>query len=398
MSTDSHRASHPALLPNGLTDLVPPVAAREWQAVPQLIDTYTGFGYMLVKPPLMEFEAGLLVGPGAALGAQTFRLMDPISRQMLGLRADITAQIARIAGSRLQKSARPLRLAYAGDVVRVSGTQLRPERQFCQVGAELIGAMMPSADAEIMVMAVTALQSLDIPNISLDLCLPTLLPYFLRESGLEGAALDDLEDAVRRRDREAVQQSAAAHKETIAALIAASGPIDEALAALKSIDMPAGLRGDLERLYAVVEVLHRDLPTLKITLDPLEHRGFEYQTGLSFTLFAKGVRGELGRGGRYRSAAATLKDDSGNGRIGEPAVGFTLFMDSIMRGLPHDEVEQRVLVPAELPLAERLALMGEGWVVVRALEGGLDDAALIAAAGEQHCDYRLRDGAPAKIQ
>ncbi|MEO0392358.1 MAG: ATP phosphoribosyltransferase regulatory subunit [Pseudomonadota bacterium] len=391
--------THPALLPNGLSDLVPPLAAAEWQAVNHLIDAYSGYGYQLVKPPLMEFESGLLTGPGAALAPQTFRLMDPISRQMLGLRADITAQIARIAGSRLQSTPRPLRLAYAGEVVRVSGTQLRPERQFCQVGAELIGAMEPNADAEIMVMAVDALQSLDIPHISLDLSLPTLQPYFLERCGLAAPARDDLADAIRRRDSEAVRSSQAKDAFVIAALIDAAGPVDDALALLDKISIPTGLKGDIERLKAVVTTLKADLPGLMVTCDPLERRGFEYQTGLSFTLFARGVRGELGRGGRYRSAGTLIADQQNPttqqdfASLGEPAVGFSLFMDSIMRGLRPTDTIKRLYVPTTLSLAERHDLIAEGWVVIRAVNDGLDANALQQVAEQAGCDHYWLDGA-----
>ncbi len=389
--------THPALLPNGLSDLVPPVAAAEWQAVNHLIDAYSGHGYQLVKPPLMEFEDGLLTGPGAALAPQTFRLMDPISRQMLGLRADITAQIARIAGSRLQTAPRPLRLSYAGEVVRVSGTQLRPEREFCQVGAELIGALEASADAEIMVMAVDALQSLDIPNISLDLSLPTLQPYFLERSGLDDAARDDLAEAIRRRDAEAVTASGAKDASVIAKLISAAGPVDEALAILRDTAIPAGLTGDIERLMAVVATLKADLPGVMITVDPLERRGFEYQTGLSFTLFARGVRGELGRGGRYRSAGAFPRQQASNAAetmasLGEPAVGFSLFMDSIMRGLGYVPKAKRLFVPADMPLTARQDLIASGWVVVRALADNLSADALKDAAMTAACDHYWVEG------
>ncbi|MBV6633411.1 MAG: ATP phosphoribosyltransferase regulatory subunit [Alphaproteobacteria bacterium] len=370
------------------------MAAAEWSTVNRLIDTYMGFGFALVKPPLMEFEAGLMSGPGVALAPQTFRLMDPVSSKMLGLRADITAQIARIAGSRLQAHARPLRLAYAGEVVRVNGTDLRPERQFCQVGAELIGAIEASADAEIITMAVAALRQLDIEGLSIDLCLPTLQPHFLRGSGLTGDDLADLAEAVRRRDREAVLTVESPVSRVLADLLNASGPVSTALPALQAVEMPSGLKGDVQRLISVVELVQRDLPDLTITVDPLERRGFEYQTGLSFTLFARDVRGELGRGGRYRSAgvmgAEPVKRVEGEAAnrlatLGEPAVGFTLFMDSIMRALPAADQEKRLAVPASLTLAERQKLSAEGWVVIRDLGDQPDELAAFAVA--QRCTH-----------
>ena len=122
---------HKALLPQGLRDLLPPDAEAEAEAVGRLVAVLTSHGYERVKPPLMEFEENLLSGAGAAMAPETFRLMDPISQRMVGLRADMTTQIARIAGARLANAPRPLRLCYAGEALRVRGSDMQPERQIC---------------------------------------------------------------------------------------------------------------------------------------------------------------------------------------------------------------------------------------------------------------------------
>jgi len=126
---------HRGLLPAGLADLLPPDAAREARAVDVAIERFAAFGYERVKPPLVEFEESLLGGPGAALSPQTFRLMDPVSQRMMGVRPDMTVQVARIAVTRLKHEPRPLRLSYGGNVIRVRGSALKPERQFAQVAA-----------------------------------------------------------------------------------------------------------------------------------------------------------------------------------------------------------------------------------------------------------------------
>ena len=147
---DREPVSDWSLLPAGLQDLLPPAAAFEAASVARLLASFEAQGYQQVKPPLIEFEEALLSGTGAALTAQTFRLMDPVSQRMMGLRADITPQVVRLAASRLGRMRRgPLRLCYAGQVLRVRGSQLRPERQFTQVGLELIECCRrPAADAE----------------------------------------------------------------------------------------------------------------------------------------------------------------------------------------------------------------------------------------------------------
>ena len=108
-----------SLLPNGLRDALPPEAGWEARAISQLLDVFHTNGYDRGESPLMEFEKSLLDGPGQAVSPQTFRLMDPVSQRMMGLRADITPQIAMIASTRLMHASRPLRLSYAGQVLRV---------------------------------------------------------------------------------------------------------------------------------------------------------------------------------------------------------------------------------------------------------------------------------------
>ena len=115
-----------ALLPAGLRDVLPPFATFEANVIEQLMSRFEASGYARIKAPLVEFEEGLLSGPGAAMTADTFRLMDPVSQRMMGVRADMTPQVARIAATRMAGAPRPLRLSYAGQVLRVKGTQLRP--------------------------------------------------------------------------------------------------------------------------------------------------------------------------------------------------------------------------------------------------------------------------------
>jgi hypothetical protein len=126
MNDAANPFSPPGLLPAGLMDLLPPEAEQEAALVEALMEGFARYGYERVKPPLLEFEEGLLAGSGAAVAEQTFRLMDPVSQRMMGLRADTTPQVARIAATRLGLQARPLRLCYSGQVLRVRGTELAP--------------------------------------------------------------------------------------------------------------------------------------------------------------------------------------------------------------------------------------------------------------------------------
>ena len=109
--SDDDLPNNRALLPAGLRDLLPPDAETEASAVEALMEVFASHGYQRVQPPLLEFEDSLLAGSGAAVSEQTFRLMDPVSQRMMGLRADTTPQVARIATTRLARAPRPLRLS-----------------------------------------------------------------------------------------------------------------------------------------------------------------------------------------------------------------------------------------------------------------------------------------------
>jgi len=195
---------HPALLPAGLYDLLPPEAEIEAEVTARLMGVLAAHGYERVKPPLVEFEETLLVGAGAAMAADTFRTMDPISHRMIGVRADMTPQVARIAATRLASRPRPLRLSYAGQVLRVRGSQMRPERQVGQAGAELIGAAGPAADVEAIAVAGEALVAVAVPHLSVDLTLPTLVPAIAEAYGIAGDRLAGLRAALDRKDAAAV--------------------------------------------------------------------------------------------------------------------------------------------------------------------------------------------------
>ena len=380
-------AGEKALLPAGLRDVLAPEAAHEAAAVERLIGAFERRGYERVKPPLMEFEEGLLSGAGAALAQETFRLMDPVSHRMMALRADTTPQVARIAASRLESAPRPLRLCYAGQVVRVRGGQLRSERQFGQVGAELIGSARPEADAEVALVAAEASEALGVTGLSLDLNQPTLVTAIIQALELDAAARRGLRAALDRKDAAAVADCAGGRAVLFLAMLDAAGPAETALASLRQLDLPAAAAAELALLAKVVELIGKAAPTLELTVDPVEHRGFEYQTGVSFTLFARGVRGELGRGGRYLTEFP--------GAPAEPATGFSLFMDSLLRALPPAARSDRLFVPYDTDSETARQLRDAGWIALAGLEP-VDDPR--AEAQRLGCSHVLIDGSVESLE
>ena len=360
-------AARSGLLPAGLGDGLPPDAERESAIVARLTACFAIQGYQLVKPPLVEFEETLLSGTGAAMSPHCFRLMDPVSQRMMGVRPDMTPQLARIARTRLKRSPRPLRLCYAGEVLRVRGTQLRPERQFEQVGAELIGAASAAADAEIIALAASALDGIGVKGLSVDLTIPTLVPAIAESLKLDPARLSALRHALDRKAAGAAEKALNGAKGKaggiFTALLTAAGPADTAMAALARLELPKAAAAERARLSEVIALLRRALPALTLTVDPSEARGFDYETGVSFTLFSRGVRGEIGRGGRYMASGE------------EPSTGFTLFMDTIVRALPAPKLARRVFLPAGTSADVAKKLRRQGWITVAGLHKAKDSRA-----------------------
>jgi len=257
-----------ALLPAGLHDLLPPDAEREAALVECAMGVFKAHGYDRVKPPLAEFEESLLSGVGRAWSLQTFRLLDPDSQRMMAIRADMTLQVARLSATRLIKAPRPLRLSYSGEVLRVGGAQLSPERQFRQLGCELIGSLEPGADAEIVVLATDALHRMGVRGLSIDLNLPTLVPLIFAAYGISGDAERQLAQALTHRDTSVVRAAPEAGP-LLLALLEVAGPADAALKKLEAIHLPESARPARDRLVETIRIIRQTHPELKLTVDPL---------------------------------------------------------------------------------------------------------------------------------
>src|SRR5471032_1116988 len=380
---------HRGLLPAGLADLLPSDAAREARAIDTAIERFAAFGYERVKPPLVEFEESLLGGPGAALASQTFRLMDPVSQRMMGVRPDMTLQVARIAVTRLKHVPRPLRLSYGGNVIRVRGTALKPERQFAQVGAELFGPDTPEADAEAVLLTVDALRAIGVAGLTVDLNLPTLVAAVAAGLALEGEPLKRLRRALDRRDEGAIAKALTGKEgadkksvEIFVGLLRAAGPADKGIALLKKLKLPPAGAAEATRLSEAVKLVRAADPDLPLTIDPVDYRGLEYQTGVSFSAFALKGRHELARGGRY---SAGYPEDG----VTEPATGFTLYMDAVLAASDSTPDRPRLYLPFGANWRDAQPWQEKGYAVIRAVVAADD---VRKEAKRLRCSHALING------
>jgi ATP phosphoribosyltransferase regulatory subunit len=344
-----------SLLPEGLRDRLPPQAEAGAAILRAALDAIRAHGYERVAPPLAEYEESLAGRLKSGTARDLLRVVDPLSQRTLALRPDITTQVGRIAATRLAHRPRPLRLSYGGPVVKLRASQLRPEREMTQIGAELIGRDSAAAAAEIVALAVEALGAAGASGIAVDLTLPDLVdtlaagPLPLGEDRrAEVRALLDAKDA---------GGLAAAGASGYLPLIEAAGPFAQAIERLRRIDTGGALASRLSALELIAARLEG---VGTVTLDPTERHGFEYQSWLGFSLFADGLTGEIGRGGAY-----TILHEDGRE---EPAVGFSIYPDPLLDLALREEPAARLFLPLDHDPAEAARLRAQGWVTVAALD------------------------------
>ncbi len=342
--------SRPALLPGGFSDRLPPEAEAASRLTRIVIDGFAAHGYERVAPPLVETEVSLAHWLGRPLGGALFRSPDPATGAALALRPDITGQIARIAATRLRHAPRPLRLAYAGPVLRAQATQLDPARERTQAGAELIGNDSVAALAEVITVAVTSLQTAGVYDISIDLTTPELVGQ-LAASRWPVPSLDDLVTLLDSKDWGALDTP---DLRPWRALLEAAGPADTALSHLHRIAPEAAQQ--LSRLV-------NSLPVGRITIDPTERHGFEYQSWVGFSVFGSvngdPLRQEIGRGGAYR-----IHHSDGTT---EPAAGVSLYIDTLVDAGLGQTRKPRVFLPPGTPADVGESLRHDGFATVAAL-------------------------------
>lgn len=350
-----------SLLPTGFRDRLPPEADASARLVRAILDTAASYGYERVQAPLAEYEASLTGSLGTS-ARDLLRFVDPVSGETMAVRSDITGQIGRIAATRMGHHPRPVRLSYGGPVVKLRATQLRPEREMMQVGAELIGLDSVAAASEVLTVAIEGLRAAGVKDITVDLTMPDLIDA-LNPKG-DVAALKSALDA----------KDAGAVPAEFAPLIAAAGPLPDALSWMRDFDSDGKLTDRLDAIEAIAASLPQDI---RITLDPTERHGFEYQSWFGFSLFSAQASGEIGRGGSYQ--------------IGdEPAVGFSAFIDPLIdAGLAQGERKRLFLPLGTLP-QKAASLRAEGWVAVAQLTDG-------DSAEAQICTHVLSNGRPDPI-
>ncbi len=308
------------ILPEYVEDILPGEAERVEALRRAVLDHFRGHGYRLVQPPLVEHLESLLTGTGRDLDLMTFKVVDPMSGRMLGVRADITPQVARIDAHLLNEPG-VTRLCYSGSVLHTMPGGRTTTREVLQIGAELFGEPGIEGDREVVGLLLSSLAAAGVPALHLDLGHVGVYRALAAGAGITGTREDTaLFQALRSKDLPAVVELTAkfpaAWRDALNALPALYGPADEVVAAARDRlpDTPA-IGNALDAIDALVRSTEKRVDALHVDLADLT--GYHYQNGAIFSVFTAGEAIAVGNGGRYDGIGKAF------GRA-RPATGFTL--------------------------------------------------------------------------
>jgi ATP phosphoribosyltransferase regulatory subunit len=318
------------MLPDGMEETLPPLSWQMEDLRRKLLDYYRKSGYELILPPFLEYLDTLLTGAGQDLDRQTFKLTDPASGRLLGLRADMTPQAARIAARRYA-DAPQVRLCYLGTVLRVQSDDLGGARSPRQVGCEIFGEAAPKADLEILQLMLKTLDLAKVKNVHLDLGHVGIYRAMSARLKLDASDENALFEILQRKSLPDLKEFSVARKlperivQPLAELMSLNGDISVVKRARKSLaETGDAVMQALDVLQKTVTGLQRIYPKLPIHVDLAELRGYRYQTGMVFAAFVPRHGRELARGGRYDGVG----HEFGAPR---PATGFSADMNDLLR-------------------------------------------------------------------
>jgi len=374
------------LLPEYIEDILPAEAARIERLRRQMIDLFEVHGYELVMPPLLEYVESLLTGTGHDLDLQTFKLVDQISGRTLGLRADITPQVARIDAHLLNRAG-VTRLCYAGSVLHTLPNGTNRTREPLQIGAELYGHPGIESDLEIQRLMMRALEVAGVQNAYLDIGHVAIFRSLVRHGRIEGGLESELFRAIQAKDLPAVseltQRVPRRIREALAALpelYGGSEVLKKAARRLPAIDEITQALGDLQ---ALSDGLH-DAARIRC-FDLAELRGYHYHSGVVFAAYVEGQPYAIGRGGRYDEVGKAF------GRA-RPATGFSADLRELAALQPMPPARTGVVAPyapEDGALQKRIAALRRAGTRVVVQLPGHEDAGS-KTAGERR--LARRDG------
>jgi len=371
------------LLPEDIADVLPAQARKVESLRRAILDLYQSYGYELVAPPILEFLDSLLTGTGSDLNLQTFKLVDQLSGRTLGLRADITPQVARIDAHLLNRDG-VTRLCYAGSVAHARTPVGSSAREELQLGAEIYGCATWEADLEAITLLLKTLSVAGLEKVYLDLSHAGILAGILDGQNLDKATVEALYSLLQSKDRPRLSQWAtclpAKVSEALMALTELNGPCSEVLAKAKRV-LPkhAAIDEALADLERIVSAAAQLSVNLELSIDLADLRGYQYHSGVMFAAYVDQLPQPIARGGRYDHVGQAF------GRP-RPATGFSLDLLTLANLSPMNVRKLAILAPwvEDAALSKAITtLRSQGEVVIQVPVG------TAAEAAEYECDREL---------
>lgn len=360
------------LLPEGIEEILPPEARRLERLRRDLLDLYDSWGYELVIPPFIEFLESLLTGTGNDLDLQTFKLTDQLSGRMMGVRADITPQVARI-DAHLLKRDMPTRLCYMGTALRTRSNGLGGSRSPLQIGAELYGHAGYQSDLEVLSLMLESLVMAGVADVHLDLGHVAIFRSLVRQARLSSEQEGLLFEALQRKALPEISELLASYElsEAMRDMFLALADLNGGEEVLREAEQLLASANEevyqaLETLHQIAAAIQHRLPGLPINFDLAELRGYRYHTGVVFAAYVSGQGQAVAKGGRYDEIGRVF----GRSR---PATGFSADLKHLLSlGQGNPLPADTIYAPwADDPALNALIneLRGRGERVIHALPG-----------------------------
>lgn len=371
MSSNKLSGNH-WLLPEGVEEMLPAQAAQLEHLRRQILDVFSAWGYDLVIPPMIEFLESLLTGTGRDLDLQTFKITDQLTGRMMGVRADITPQVARIDAHRLQDE-HPTRLCYVGPVLQTNPKGLSASRNPLLTGAELYGHAGLESDVEIICLMLEVLQGAGLRDVFVDLGHTGIYKGLVEQAALGEEQEQMLFDILQRKaipelnERLAEWQLPAHTAQTFMDLCELNGSRDILkIAKEKLSEAGHDVTQAIDDIATIVDQVTARMPAVNLHIDLAELRGFHYHTGVMFAAYQPGVGQAVARGGRYDNIGGVF------GRA-RPATGFSTDLKTLVNCSVHTPSQNEMILAPwtdEADLAEAVNnLRAQGLRVINALPG-----------------------------
>jgi len=357
------------LLPENIADVLPGRSDLVETLRRETLDLFKSYGYELVMPPMLEYIESLLTATGSDMDLQTFKLVDQMSGRTLGLRADMTTQVARIDAHILNR-ANIARLCYAGTTVQTRVVPGIFSREQLQAGAEIYGHQGLEADIEIVQLMMESLNLAKVGPITLDVSHAGLLKDILDKKHLSTEDISEVYRFLQAKDRAGLQYLMsswdAVAKDTILSLLGLSGDAADVLARAKKVLPPSKVCekviSDLEQFCIGVQSSTIDM---KLNIDLADLDGFQYHTGILCAAYVNDYPVAIARGGRYDQVGKAF----GRSR---PATGFSVDLLALAGLSSRTVVAHAILAPWESSASLKKAiakLRSQGEIVIESFPG-----------------------------